>query len=72
MNRTMSYSEIREEIVGVLNKRNTGRFNEIDIDSRGDVFHAGLGDNGTVILTSEQLDDLAALVATARGLANPE
>lgn len=32
----------------------------------------GLGENGTVILTSEQLDDVAALIATARGLKSPD
>ena len=63
----MGNQEIRDEIVAVLNKRDPGTIKEIAIDFRGDVFHAGLGDNGAVILTAEQLDDLAALVAAARG-----
>lgn len=64
----MRYPEIRDEIVAVLNRRNPSSLKEITVDFRGDVFHAGLGDNGAVILTSDQLDDVAALIATARGL----
>lgn len=57
---------IRDEIIATLNAQEPSEDPSIGIDYRGDVFHSALGDHGTVILSSEQLDALAALVEAGR------
>ncbi|WP_157931644.1 hypothetical protein [Mycobacteroides abscessus] len=62
----------RDEIVAALNSTDPSDFPPIEIDHRGDVFHSALGDFGSVILSSEQLGAVAALVDAARRSNDPE